>query len=41
MTTDYVQALAKAYPEITVIWLIGSRADGSNPHYSREMRDQG
>jgi len=30
MTTDYVQALAKAYPEITAIWLIGSRADGSN-----------
>jgi len=30
MTIDYVQALAKAYPEITAIWLIGSRADGSN-----------
>jgi hypothetical protein len=30
MTTDYVQALAKAYPEITAIWLIGSRVDGSN-----------
>jgi len=29
VTTEYITALTRAYPEIRKVWLIGSRADGT------------